>query len=376
MINTKLFFDELHNNGLSFYAGVPDSLLKDFCAYVSDNALENHHFITANEGAAVALATGYYLATQNTPVVYFQNSGLGNLINPLVSLADHEVYSIPMILLIGWRGEPGFKDEPQHIKQGRIQNKLLETLEVPYFILDSNSNNFEQLIKDAVSTAKLKMCPVAIVVKSGSFDKYKLQKQQIDSNYEMSREDAIETILEGIKDECIVVSTTGKASREVYETRKKNPNGNFKDFLTVGSMGHANQIALGVALFNKKKVICLDGDGALIMHMGSLAINGTSNANNFVHVILNNSSHESVGGQPTVGNIIDFQAIAKACCYSYCKVITTKEELASEIQHIKLLNEKVFLEIKVNLNSRADLSRPDKSPKENKEIFMKRLADE
>ena len=376
MINTKHFFDELHKSDLSFYAGVPDSLLKDFCAYVSDNALKNHHFITANEGAAIALASGYYLATQKIPLVYLQNSGIGNIINPLVSLADPEVYSIPMLLMIGWRGEPGVKDEPQHIKQGRIQNNLLETLEVPYFILDPHSNHFENIIRDAVTTAKQKMCPVAIIVKSGTFEEYKLINKNPDLDYNLSREDAISTILEGIDEDYVVVSTTGKASREVFEVRKNKPNGNYIDFLTVGSMGHANQIALGVALFTKKRVVCLDGDGAILMHMGSLAINGTSTANNLIHIVLNNSSHESVGGQPTVGNSIDFNQIAKACCFDYCKTINNKEELVAEIQNIKKIEKKIFLEIKINLNSRANLSRPDKTPKENKETFMKRLRDE
>jgi phosphonopyruvate decarboxylase len=376
MINTKLFFEYLIFNNVSFYCGVPDSLLKDFCAFVSDNTSQKNHIIAANEGSAIALATGYHLATKKIPLVYLQNSGLGNTINPLLSLADPEVYGVPMILLIGWRGEPGFKDEPQHIKQGRIQNRLLESLEIPYYILGSeNSSNYEQILEKVINEAETKSMPIAIVVKAGTFEEYKLKKQKKSTNL-ISREEAISIILDNLSEESIVVSTTGKASREVYEIREKQQKNCQKDFLTVGSMGHANNIALGIALFNDNKVICLDGDGALIMHMGSLAINGTISVNNFVHIVLNNEAHESVGGQPTVAGIIDFCQIASACGYDYVKKVDTKESLISEILNIKNLKTKAFLEVKVNLSSRKDLSRPKSTPKESKESFMKKIINE
>jgi phosphonopyruvate decarboxylase len=376
MIKPKLFFDELAKLDVSFFAGVPDSLLKDFCAYLTDNTQSNNHFITSNEGAAIALATGYHLATRKIPMVYLQNSGLGNTINPLTSLADKEVYSIPMVLMIGWRGEPGVKDEPQHIKQGRIQNKILETLEIPYVIVDSETDLEKGSVSNLIRKAKVDSCPVAIVIKSGTFEKYSLINKDNTLKYTMSREDAIDIILNNIENNYLVVSTTGKASREVFEIRKNTLKNNQNDFLTVGSMGHASQIALGVALFTKDKVVCIDGDGAILMHMGSLAISGTSKANNLIHIVLNNSSHESVGGQPTVGGIINFTEIARSCCYDYCKKVTTKNELIEELNYIKKYNKKVFIEIMVNLSSRDNLSRPDKLPKENKNGFMKKIQDD
>jgi phosphonopyruvate decarboxylase len=373
MINTQLFFEELKKSEISFFAGVPDSLLKDFCSYLTDNTSESNHFITSNEGAAIALATGYHLATRKTPMVYLQNSGLGNMINPLTSLVDKEVYSIPMVLLIGWRGEPGVKDEPQHIKQGRIQNRILETLEIPYIILDLETDISQGHVEKLIDKAKSDSCPVAIVVKSGTFEKYKQLNKINLVNFKLSREEAIETILDNIESSYLVISTTGKTSREVYEMRKKSSNSSQNDFLTVGSMGHASQIALGVALFTKNKVVCIDGDGALLMHMGSLAISGTSNANYFIHILLNNSSHESVGGQPTVGGIINFTEISRSCCYDYCKKVTTKNELINELNFIKNYDKKVFIEVMVNLSSRDNLSRPDKLPIENKNGFMKQI---
>src|SRR5690554_2042572 len=151
MIATDQFYQNLISNGVEFFTGIPDSLLKDICAYITDNTSKKRHVIAANEGGAIALATGYHLATGKTPLVYMQNSGLGNAVNPLLSLADSEVYSIPMLLMIGWRGEPGVKDEPQHIKQGEVMTAMLDSMEIPWFVLEASTADPAAVIRDAVA---------------------------------------------------------------------------------------------------------------------------------------------------------------------------------------------------------------------------------
>ncbi|QNL47743.1 phosphonopyruvate decarboxylase [Olivibacter sp. SDN3] len=373
MINCESFLIKLNDLGIRFYTGVPDSLLKDIGAYIADHADSSQHIIAANEGAAVGLAAGYHLATGAVPMVYLQNSGLGNTINPLLSLADQEVYSIPMLMMIGWRGEPGKKDEPQHIKQGRVQNALLDAMEIPYRVIDhSDAQTIDHTLQDLVSIAKRENRPVALVVSANTFAPYKLQ-HDVKTNFPYNREQALEVILQQIPAEAIVVSTTGKTSREVFEIRKKQQQSGATDFLTVGSMGHANQIAVGIALHSNKPVYCLDGDGAVLMHMGSLAIAGLSNANNLHHIVLNNGAHDSVGGQPTAGFEVDFKAIALGCGYreSYSMSIATDIEA-----HIRSLDKEVgptFTEIKVNKGARKDLGRPTSTPLENKQKLMQLL---
>ena len=251
MIDCDKFYNILVNNGIDFFTGVPDSLLKDFCAYITDNTQGDKNIIAANEGNAVALAAGYYLATNKFGLIYMQNSGEGNAINPLTSLTDPEVYSIPMLLLIGWRGEPGIKDEPQHKKMGKITLKLLETLEIPYSLLD---DNFEITIKKAIEHMKNNKSPYAIVARKGIFKDYQLEEKLV-SDFHMNREEAIKTIIPLLDSNDIIISTTGKTSRELYELRKSLNQSCNKDFLTVGSMGHSSSIALGIALNKPNKNI-------------------------------------------------------------------------------------------------------------------------
>ena len=370
MINPKKFIEFLSTEKIHFYCGVPDSLLKEFCFCVSDSLTNQNHMITANEGSAIALACGYYLTTKKIPLVYFQNSGMGNTINPLLSLCDPSVYKIPMILLIGWRGEPGINDEPQHVKQGEIQENILKTLDIPYQIVDRNFKNYN-LLSEIILKSSKESRPTAILVRKNTFSKYH-NKIKVTSN-ELMREKVLEEILKSkIKDE-IFVTTTGKTSREFYEIRKKFNIKHKKDFLTVGSMGHCSQIALGIALFNENDVYCIDGDGSVIMHMGSLAINGTSNCNNFKHIILNNGSHESVGGQPTVGKKISFIKIAKNCGYRNVKSIKSYNELKQALIWLSKEKGPVLLEIIIKNGSRDDLGRPNESPYENKLEFMKNI---
>lgn len=354
MVDPKSFVESLKASGVDFFTGVPDSLLKNFCAYVTDRCGENH-VIAANEGGAVGLASGHYLATGKPVLVYMQNSGQGNAVNPLASLADPDVYSIPMILLVGWRGMPGVHDEPQHIKQGKITLSLFETMGIPTTVLADDECVALQQVELAVQQAKTAKRPVALVVKKGLFGDYALQNKKPDIA-EVKRESVIEEILKSLPADAVVVSTTGMISREVYETREHLGEGHARDFLTVGSMGHASQIALGIAMAQPtRKVFCLDGDGASIMQMGNMAIVGQSGAANLTHIVINNAAHDSVGGQPTVGGAIDLPAIAEACGYNREGHPTFKQVLVAK-------------------GARKDLGRPKEKPQENKALFMKTLG--
>ena len=375
MINCKEFYKLLVKNRVDFFTGVPDSLLRDFNAYIMDNVSEIRHIIAANEGGAIALASGYHLATGRIGLVYMQNSGQGNAVNPLISLADPDVYSIPILLLIGWRGEPGVKDEPQHVKQGKITLSLLETLDIPYKILPDAIENAKSTLEWAVNSAIERKGPTALVVRKGTFEAYEL-KDKIETNYELNREGALKLVIEQIDPLEIVVSTTGMTSRELFEYREKIGQGHEKDFLTVGSMGHCSQIALGIALEkSERQVYCFDGDGAVIMHMGSLAIIGQMKPKNFRHIVFNNGAHDSVGGQPTVGFKIDIPAIAKACGYKEAWKAETEKDIREKMMLLKKSKGPSLLEILINKGARNYLGRPTTTPIQNKESFMKFLRD-
>jgi phosphonopyruvate decarboxylase len=373
MINCKKFYDKMKKLGIGFFTGVPDSLLKDFCAYVTDHSDEKDHIISANEGNSIGLAAGYHLATGNIGLVYMQNSGLGNAVNPLTSLTDKEVYSIPTLLLIGWRGEPGVKDEPQHNKKGKITLEILDILDISYDILSEDMNEALKQVEKAYEYMKENNSPYAIVVKKGTFEEYELKKD-IKTEFELSREDAVELVLDALDEKDVVVSTTGKTSREVFEYRERNEQGHDRDFLTVGSMGHCSSIALGIALQDKNRdVFCIDGDGAVIMHMGSLSINGHMKSKNFKHIVINNGAHDSVGGQPTVGFDVDFAKLAIDLGYNEGFVCETAEEIKVKIKEFKKASGPVLMEIRVNKGARKDLGRPTSTPQENKKMFMKFL---
>lgn len=374
MIDAGAFIDCLKGCGIDFFTGVPDSLLKSFCAYVTNNC-GAHHVIAANEGGAIALAAGHYLATGEPALVYMQNSGQGNAVNPLCSLADPDVYSIPMVLLVGWRGEPGVKDEPQHAKQGKVTLSLFEVLGIPTDILPDDEADSLERARKMIERAKAESRPVALIVRKGLFAEYKLHNKVVDIAAPR-REDAIEAILRSLPEDAVVVSTTGMISREVYETRERLGQGHERDFLTVGSMGHALMIAVGIARTQPDRpVVCLDGDGASIMHMGNLAIAGQSGCANLTHIVLNNAAHDSVGGQPTVGDAIDLSAIADACGYDVhsgadVSVSSGYRPSASE----KHPDKPRFVEIKVAKGARKDLGRPKEPPRVNKALYMKTLG--
>jgi len=372
MITPKYFYHELIKNNISFFSGVPDSLLKNFCFYVSDSAEKENHIIAANEGNALSLGIGYHLATNKTPLIYMQNSGLGNIINPLLSLADSDVYSIPMLLMIGWRGEPGLKDEPQHKKQGRVMLDLLKAMEIPFSTLSPSDDNesAEKTIKECLSNIMKSNSPHALIIKKGTFLSY-TPKNAPKEEYSLNREDAIKLIIQTLKKDAIVVSTTGFTSRELFECRENLQNSHKQDFLTIGGMGHASQIALAIAMQkHDKQVFCFDGDGAVLMHMGSLAVNASMDCKNFKHIVFNNGSHESVGGQPTLGYDINLQNIAKSMNYSLIVESKTKPELSNALKKIKNHNGSCFLEIKIKKGYRKNLGRPTTAPKENKKEFM------
>ena len=367
------FYDQLSSHGVEFFTGIPDSLLKEFCLCIDDRIPGDKHIIAANEGNAVALATGYYLAQKSLPLVYMQNSGLGNAINPLLSLCDPDVYSIPLLVMVGWRGEPGVKDEPQHAKQGKVQLELLDAMDIPYEIISKDDDQFAKKISNAIEIAKTENRPVVLLIKKGAFEKYSNDTQCSDDQ-RMNREEALKIILGNLDDNAIVVSTTGKTSREIFEIREKNRQSHEKDFLTVGSMGHCSAIALGIALAKPhRQVVCIDGDGAMLMHLGSLTSIATLKPKNFRHILMNNEVHESVGGQETAAKKLDLSAIVEAVGSSKMFKAETSDDLESNFNDFISCTGPSFLEVKIRPGSREDLGRPTIKPVDNKENFMKFL---
>ena len=360
--------------GADFYTGVPDSQLKALCNYlINTYGIDpRHHMIAANEGNCTALAAGYHIATGKIPVVYMQNSGEGNIVNPVASLLNDMVYAIPVIFIVGWRGEPRIHDEPQHVYQGKVTIKLLEDMSIKPFIISSQTTDEDlkaamEDFKDDLGAGK----SVAFVVKKGaiSYD----GKTEYKNNNTMLRETIIQHIVK-VSGEDPIISTTGKASRELFEVREANGQNHKYDFLTVGSMGHSSSIALGIAL-NKPntKIWCVDGDGAVLMHMGAMAVIGNNRPNNMIHIVINNEAHETVGGMPTVAGGIDMVTIAKSCGYPYAVSVSTSKSLDSELEAAKKRNMLSFIEVKSAIGARDDLGRPTTTSLENKQNFMEYL---
>jgi len=354
-----------------FYTGVPDSQLKALCNYLMHTygIDPKHHIIAANEGNCTALAAGYHLATGKVPVVYMQNSGEGNIINPVASLLNDKVYAIPVIFVVGWRGEPGVHDEPQHIYQGEVTVKLLEDMDIRTFVIGKETTDDE--VENAMTEFRKILAEgkdVAFVIRKGALN-YNEKVVYANSNT-MKREEIIRHIV-AASGEDPIVSTTGKASRELFEIRAANGQSHKYDFLTVGSMGHSSSIALGVAL-NKpeKRIWCIDGDGAALMHMGAMAVIGANKPNNLIHVVINNGAHETVGGMPTVAEQIDLVAIAKACGYPNAVCVDTFDKLDEALQKAKSGNELTLIEVKCSIGAREDLGRPTTTALENKKAFV------
>ena len=360
--------------GSDFYTGVPDSQLKALCNYLMDRygIDPKHHIIAANEGNSTALAAGYYLATGKIPVVYMQNSGEGNIINPVASLLNDKVYAIPVIFIIGWRGEPGIHDEPQHIYQGEVTVKLLEDMDIKPFIISKETT--EEEVEAAMAGFRGVLAAgkdVAFVIRKDTLTD--APKVEYKNSNTMIREEIIRHIVKASGEDPII-STTGKASRELFETRVSNGQSHKYDFLTVGSMGHSSSIAFGVAI-NKpeQRIWCIDGDGAVLMHMGSMAIIGANKPENLIHVVINNGAHETVGGMPTIAGEIDLVAIAKACGYPSAVCVDSFDALDAELENAKGRNELSLIEVKCSIGAREDLGRPTTTTHENKESFMEYL---
>lgn len=374
MVSVQTFFEAIGAEGLDFFTGVPDSLLKEFCAYVTDHTRADQHVIAANEGGAVALAAGHYLATGRPGLVYMQNSGQGNAVNPLTSLADPDVFGIPMLLLVGWRGEPGRPDEPQHVKQGKITGALFDALGFHAVVLPEEDEAAIACLRAAARRMRDAASPVALIVRSGTFARYKLQTETITS-FELGREGAVKLVLDAIGADAVVVATTGMTSREMFEHREATSGSHRADLRTVGCMGHASQIALGIALAQPhREVHCLDGDGAVIMHMGALAVIGSLKPANFRHIVVNNGAHDSVGGQPTAAFGMDIPRIAAACGYREVSRADTVNEVTRSMEQLSRVPGPTLLEIRVNKGGRADLGRPTVSPAENKRELMRYLS--
>ena len=370
MPEAKNLLDCLLQCGAGLFTGVPDSLLSKFSACIMQQKHVDH-IIAANEGNAVGLAIGDYLATKRPAVVYMQNSGLGNTVNPLTSLADPAVYGIPMMLIIGWRGEPGIHDEPQHVMQGAVTLGQLNVLNIPYLIVNSDSDL--EKVKHLWQTMLLRQGPVALVVRKGAISgDWKVPEKMCFSSFK--REEAIQCLVKHMPQDSFFVATTGKTGRELYEIREKLCQ-SHRDFLTVGGMGHASCIALSIARHQTNRwTVCLDGDGAILMHLGASSTICTNKASRFLHVLLNNSAHESVGGQPTVADKIDFSLFSKSMGYDGYLLAQNETQLIEALRTIHQRAGTWLLEIRLTIGSRADLGRPKTSPVQNKHDVIEFLG--
>ena len=377
MIGPASFVTHLDELGVRFFVGVPDSLLKHLCSHVMRTLPRESHIIAANEGAAVGLAIGHHLRTGETALVYLQNSGFGNLVNPLLSLADSEVYGVPMIVLIGWRGQPGVEDEPQHVKQGRVMEAMIAAMDLPYAVLPREQKQAEACLQEAVRTAGERSSPYIVLVEKETFSAAPQPAGEPDTDVlqqRPSREDALTALVEALGDRTLNVATTGMLSRELFELRRRTGQDGSGDFLTVGGMGHASSIAMGIAMREtEREVWCLDGDGAALMHLGTLAVIADHGAPLF-HVVFNNGVHDSVGGQPTSLGSIDLPALALAAGYRQAVATDALGDIPAMVAELRAAGGPSLLELRVRPGNRADIGRPTRSPAEAKDVFMAALG--
>ena len=374
MIDPARFVEQLSTLGIGLVTGVPDSLLKSFNAQVMGALDREHHIIAANEGASVGMAIGHYLRTASPALVYLQNSGFGNTVNPLLSLADPDVYGIPMVLLVGWRGQPGVRDEPQHVKQGWIMPQLLDALELPWEVLPADQTDADQCLAEAVETAQEQLTPYVLLVEQGTFaDAPPAPADDVGGSL-ASREEALTALVESLGSDTVNVSTTGMLSRELFELRERTGADGARDFLTVGGMGHASSIALGIALREPdREVWCLDGDGALLMHLGTAAVIAAHAPANLFHVVFNNGVHDSVGGQPTSIEVVDVAAAARAVGYRWAASTHDTGSVATQVAEMRHVGGPSLLELRVRVGSRPGIGRPTRTPSQSKERFMAAL---
>lgn len=373
-LSPKDLYESLIKSGVSYFCGVPDSELSSTGFYFEDHAKDNHDIAT-NEGSAIGLAIGYHLATSKIPLVYMQNSGLGNALNPLTSLVDSNIYGIPMLLLISWRGQPGTRDEAQHKKQGAITKKLLDILEIPYVVLSRDNREAQLQIEKAVNKARKLSKPYAILVKKGTIARHEPIKTTSRA-HTLTRHEVVAEMVDSLDDSDAVISTTGKISRELYEYREKNQQTHSADFLVVGGMGHASVIASAIAKQKPNTITyCIDGDGALLMHMGSLATIANNKLKNFYHIVINNKAHESVGGQPTVAGNIDIPKVALSCGYSNTYSVSDRNSLKKVLKDIKKQTGPILVEVLTKVGSKSSPSRPSETPKHRKQAFKRFISE-
>lgn len=374
MVNQNELFAALDKLGVKFFTGVPDSLLNDFCLYLVNNIPDGHHVMAANEGNAIAIAAGNYMATGNIPVVYMQNSGIGNATNPLLSLTHDCVYGIPMILVIGWRGDSSINDHAQHKKQGELTPVLMSDMDIPYEILDADDTVVEKFTW-AVNKAKEISAPVALIAKKAILTQKEKKQTYADSKL-MNREEAVAAVVDVLGEDAIYLGTTGRATREVHEQLIAHNIGEGHEWQNVGSMGHVSSVGLGLALARSdKRIVVFDGDAATVMHMGALATNCRYKAGNMLHIVLNNGVNESVGGQPSAGYLIDLTTVAKACGYrTVGHAVETKEELQQIVRENQSGKMPLFIDVHVRQGIRSDMPKLNIDHKAQKEALMRNLG--
>ena len=373
MVDQKQLFEALGKLGVDFFTGVPDSLLNDFCLYLVKNIPDGHHVMAANEGNAIAIAAGHYLATGSIPIVYMQNSGIGNATNPLLSLTHECVYGIPMVLVIGWRGDPSINDHAQHKKQGELTPVLMKNMDIPYEILDAEDTVVDKF-SWAVAKAKEISSPVALITKKAILTE-NIKKQEYPECSLMNREEAISAVIDVLGSDAVYLGTTGRATRELHEQLKAHGVGEGHEFQNVGSMGHVSSVGLGIALAKpEKKVVVFDGDAAAVMHMGALATNCRYKAGNMIHIVLNNGVNESVGGQPSAGYIVNLTVAAEACGYrTPGHAVEAKLELQSIIRNYKIGEMPLFIDVHVRQGIRGDMPKLIIDHKAQKQALMEIL---
>lgn len=375
MIEPKVLVEALDELGVDFACGVPDSLMEPLCSYLATRP-DDRHVVAANEGAAVGIAIGHYLSTTRPALVYLQNAGIGNAINPLVSLADPAVYGIPMLLLVGWRGQPGTSDEPQHMKQGQMMEPLLDALDLPWSTLPSDRDEALACLAEALGEATERSSPYVLLVEKQTFAPFEQSPPPtVDQNRLASREEALVALLDATNDEAVFVVTTGMLGRELYEYRESSGSPADRDFLTVGGMGHCCSIALGVAQQRPNREIwCLDGDGSALMHLGSLAVIGNQAPENLIHVVFNNGVHDSVGGQPTVMNTVELPKAALALGYRHASSVSDISTLVDVVSELRARPGPSLIDLHVRPGNRAGIGRPDRTPAQAKTAFMAGLG--
>jgi len=377
VISPKDFVEHLGELGVSMFVGVPDSLLKPLGQYVMEALPRKQHIITADEGAAVGVALGHYLRTTTPALVYLQNSGFGNTVNPLLSLADPDVYGTPMVLVVGWRGQPGVKDEPQHVKQGGVMTQMIDAMELPYAVLPNDPDGARACVAEAVSTAVSTSGPYIVLVEKGTFESISADAPLTpEVAARPSREAALDALLQQVSDDAIIIATTGMLSRELFELREQNGSDSSRDFLTVGGMGHASAIALGVAQSeHQREVWCFDGDGAALMHLGTMANIADHARSNFFHAVFNNGVHDSVGGQPTSISVVDLPAAARSLGYRSASSTGELSQLAGLVAEMRDQDGPSLVELSIKPGARADLGRPTRTPAESRQRFVDAVAD-